>query len=381
MGNILDIYDPLFYANEALIILAKTMGMAGRVHRGYDKNPQEKGSIIKIRRPSTFTAQDAPSTAQDIVASSVQIALSNWKEVKFGLSDKEITLSKPEIITEHITPAAIALADNVDQALASLYNKVGYAFDCAGANMVLADVAGGRKVMFNNKAPLFDAPRLNLMVDGTAEASLLPIMAPNTMLGAQAADVLRNGSIGRVFGFDVFANQNTPSHTSGAIADDVGTLTGTPAIGSTSIAIAAVSISAPIKKGDIFTIAGDPQGYTVTADTTADGAGAVAALPISPALKVTGVNGAVVTFNRNNNTTKVQNLMFHRNAFALASAPLTDMAKDLGARVATVTDPITGLALRSRVYYEGANSKVFVALDILYGFDILDSNLAVRLRA
>jgi hypothetical protein len=40
--------------------------------------------------------------------------------------------------------------------------------------------------------------------------------------------------------------------------------------------------------------------------------------------------------------------------------------KQLGARSATVSDPITNLALRSRLFYGGNASKVYVALDVLY---------------
>jgi hypothetical protein len=109
MANTLSIYDPIFYANEALIWLTKALGLAGRVHRGYDADPQQKGSTINIRRPSTFTAQDAPSTAQDISASMVPITLNKWKEVKFKLTDKELTFTKEKIISEHIQPAAYAI--------------------------------------------------------------------------------------------------------------------------------------------------------------------------------------------------------------------------------------------------------------------------------
>lgn len=73
MSNTLSVYDPLFYAQEALIQLEKALGMAGRVFRGYDKSPQQKGSVISIRRPSTFTALAAPQSAQAINASEVQI--------------------------------------------------------------------------------------------------------------------------------------------------------------------------------------------------------------------------------------------------------------------------------------------------------------------
>src|SRR4051812_42795680 len=106
MANTLSIYDPLFYANEALIWLKKALGLAGRVHRGYDASPQQQGSVIQIRRPSTFTAQNAPSSPQDISAGMVPITLDQWKEVKFKLTDKELTFTKEKIISEHIQPAA-----------------------------------------------------------------------------------------------------------------------------------------------------------------------------------------------------------------------------------------------------------------------------------
>ena len=61
--NTLGNYNETFFAQEALIQLEKALGMAGRVYRGYDPNPQVKGSTIQIRRPSSFTAQAAPMAA------------------------------------------------------------------------------------------------------------------------------------------------------------------------------------------------------------------------------------------------------------------------------------------------------------------------------
>src|SRR4051812_29511911 len=115
MSNELSVYDPLFYSQEAIIQLHKALGMAARVHRGYDKSPQQKGSTISISRPSTFTAKAAPQSAQDIDAGEVQIVLDQWYEVKFKLTDKELTYTTDKIITDHIGPAAYAIADKIDQ--------------------------------------------------------------------------------------------------------------------------------------------------------------------------------------------------------------------------------------------------------------------------
>ena len=100
MSNTLAAYDPIFYAQEALIQVEKALGMASRVHRGYDKNPNAKGSVITIPAPATFEAQDAPSTEQAINASEVSISLDYWKEVKFALTDKELSFTKEQIISD-----------------------------------------------------------------------------------------------------------------------------------------------------------------------------------------------------------------------------------------------------------------------------------------
>ena len=73
-------------------------------------------------------------------------------------------------------------------------------------------------------------------------------------------------------------------------------------------------------------------------------------------------------------------IAFFRNAFALAMAPLPTNARELGAKVETVTDPVTGLSIRSRIYYVGDSSEIHVALDVLYGVKTLDPNLVMRMR-
>ena len=52
----------------------------------------------------------------------------------------------------------------------------------------------------------------------------------------------------------------------------------------------------------------------------------------------------------------------------------------MGARIETVVDEESGLAIRARMFYVGDQSKVYVALDILYGMRVLNPNMAVVLR-
>ncbi len=377
MPNTLSVYDPLFYAQEAIIQLEKALGMSGRVHRGYDKSPQQKGSTIQISRPSTFTAQDAPSSDQGISAGAVSIILDKWKEVKFSLTDKELTFTGEKIITDHIRPAAYALADNIDQALTNLYKFVPW-YKVNSSPCAVADITGVQKTMFNNNVPE-DENMKHLMLSGTQREEFLNLaaFAQHQGAGDTGVESQRRGTLGMKYGFEIFANQNVQTHTAGVAADATGALVGDHVAGGETIAFDAVTAAGTFKAGDSFVIAGNSQRYVFTAATvTADGGGAVTATGIYPALVQNYADNSVITIIVQSGD---QGLAFHRNAFALAMAPLSEMGNELGAKIATVTDPVSGLSIRSRVFYVGDSSVVKVALDVLYGVKTLDGNLACRL--
>ncbi len=373
MPNELSVYDPLFYAQEAIIQLHKNLGMAARVHRGYDKSPQQKGSVISISRPSTFTALAAPQSAQDIDAGEVQIALDQWYEVKFKLTDKELTYTTEKIITDHIGPAAYAMADKIDSQLTALYKDIPWS-NTNGSPLIASDITENRRILGVNLAP---SDNRHLMLSPTQEAEALNLTAFSQWQGAgqAGADTQMRGTLGMKYGFETFMNQNVATHTAGVAADATGALTSAGTKGDTSIALDSITTAGTVKKGDSFVIAGNTQRYVFTEDKTAS-AGAIATVGIFPALVQDYDNLSVVTITL---LSGEQGLGFHRNAFALAMAPLSEAGNQIGARIATVTDPVTGLSLRSRMFYVGDTSSVYVSIDALWGTKTLDPNLACRL--
>lgn len=382
MTNTLGVYNPIFYAQEALIQLEKSLGMAARVHKGYDEERRAfgKGETINIRRPSVFTAEDAPSTAQDLDTGTVALTLSYWKEVKFKLTDRELAFTGNRIIEDHIRPAAYALADHVDTTLCALYKDVPWYYDIASApgSTVVADITGVRRVMFDNAVPLQDTGRLHYMVNGALEQGLLGLSAFTQHQGAGDLGVnsQMRGSLGMKYGFEMFANQNVATHTPGTADETTLAVVGETLAGATTIGLDAVALTGTVVPGDTFVIAGNTQRYAITNTVTA-AANALVGVTFTPALVATAANNDVVTLSIDSHTA---NLAFHRNAFALAMAPLSEMGNELGAKIATVTDPVSGLSIRSRLYYVGNSSEVHVALDILYGVKTLDPNLACRAR-
>jgi len=367
MGNVLLYYDPVFYAQEALIILEKQLGLAGRVHRGYDATPQQKGSTINISKPATFTVQDAPGSDQDLNPEGVSIKLDHWREVKFALNDKELTFTKEKIIQDHIAPAAYALADDIDQKLAALYKDVPFYHGTAGTTPSdIAAITGVKKVMRDNKVP-FDG-RTHLMINSATEDKFGQIFYNASVTGDQTTQ--KTGDFGVKFGLEIFTNQNSPDHTAGTLGSN-GAVQGEHTAGATTVKIDVASGTYTLNKGDVVTFAGNTGKYVVQADANIGTAGTD--VSIWPALTGDIADNAAVTVLGNH----AVNIAFHRNAFALAMAPLSEMGKNLGAKIATITR--NDITIRSRIWYVGDDSAVKVGLDVLYGVKTLDPYLAARL--
>lgn len=376
MANTLGVYDPLFYANEALRILKKVLGVSSRVYRGYEKSPQEPGSVINIPTPQEFTATDAPATATDLAPSVIQLTLDSWKEVKFKMTDKDLSLSKPQIITDHIEPAVYALVDKIDTDLITkMYQSTGYEHGLSAA-LAVADILAVRKLAGDNKMP---SGNRHFMLDTTLGSEALALSAFTQWQGAGSDGQMaqRTGNLGMRFGFDFFESQNVQTHTAGAITDGTGAKVSTAyAVGVTSIVVNdATSLTGTVKAGDFFTIAGDTTKYAITANATASGNAVT--LAISPSLQVAVSGAEAVTFTQ---TSGNMSLAWHRNAVALAMAPLSTMGRELGAQVETVSDPDTGISVRARRYYIGDSSVVGFAFDVLYGIRVLRPTNVIRLR-
>lgn len=394
MANYFDPYDPIFYAQEALIVLENALGMARRVHRGYDEERKsaEKGSTIEIRKPGRLVSQEGGTgTVQDLNPEKTNIVLDDWREVKFGLTDKELAYTGDRIIAEHISPATYELANYIETKLTGLYNQVGYSYDIDGTPDS-ADIVNSRKIVRDNAGGLVDSAMLHFGIDSTIEAAFLNntiFHAANIAGESQNKDALLRGHLATRFGAEIFVQQTLSNHVGGTIVagDGDGTLSADADERATTVSVTGLEAAGTIKAGDSFVIAGSTQRYVVTADATlAAGAGTLSIFPkIKPPVGSSAyASGSAITFETagasNFSDAYDYSLMFHRNAFALAMAPLPQIGSGAGARMASILDPRTGLAMRSRVAYDDTYAKVKVTLDVLFGVKCLDPNLAVVVR-
>jgi hypothetical protein len=90
---------------------------------------------------------------------------------------------------------------------------------------------------------------------------------------------------------------------------------------------------------------------------------------------VSDLNNQAVTFMGSASTAYRQNIVFHKNAFALAMVPLI---KPPGA-VDVARESYKGTSVRLIPFYNGSSDTSTFRLDVLYGLKAIDPRLATRL--
>lgn len=402
-------------AKEALMHLDNNLVFAKQVFRGYENdfakkvNGYEVGETISIRRPTDFTVRtNATMSTQDVTEGKVALTVNQRRGVDFEFTSQDLTLKIGELGERVIKPAMIQLANSVDTFVAGLYSSV--------PNWV-----GTSGQVVNSFADFAKAPeRLDEMAvpRDTRSAILSPadhwaLLGSQTSLYMQdvAKGAYRKGSLGDIGGVDTFMSQNVLTHTAGtrtnALIDQTLT-TSTTTYSSVkdtmvqTIHMDGLGTTKTIKKGDVFTIADvyavNPvtkaalpfnKQFVVVSDVSSDAVTTGDAdIVISPPLiwtgafqnvavtsGVTDLNDKVVTWVQAAGAADRQNLVFHKNAFALAMVPLVSPP---GA-VDVSRQSYKGTSVRIIPVYDGTNDISKWRCDILFGGAAIDPRLATRL--
>lgn len=372
MSNTLTAVTPKLLA-QGLLALREQSIMARLVNRSYDTLAAEKGSTVDVPIPSAIAVQNVspaatPPATADVAPTSVPITLSSWKEAPFYLTDKDVMEAMNGTIPMQASEAIKALANQVDSDVLATYVGVyGYA-GVAGTTPFgtdLSEYIAGRVVMANQAAPMDDR---RVVLDPTAEGNALLLRAFQDASFGGGDGVIIRGQIGTKVGADWFMDQNVPTHTAGTGTGIlVNNVAGYP-VGTTSIAID--TGTGTLVVGDIVSFAGHSQTYTVTAPVADVSSGTMV---ISPGLQASVANNEAVT----KRATHVVNLLFHRDAIALATRPLMDVGGGLGNLIQSAVDPVSGLALRLEISREHKRTRF--SYDILYGTSLIRPELASRI--
>ena len=366
--------SPVIVAKESLIVLENNMVMGNLVHRDYSKEYQQIGATVVVRKPTSFVATAFTSTVgySTITESSVSVILDKHWDVSFEVTSQELSLDVVDFSEQFLQPAMRAIAQAVDSDICSRSATAIAGYYPVSSTPVVADVAGAEAVLDVLKAPLTNRRLVLHPVTKSAYLSLDAFL--NADKRGDGGQALRTAEIGKVLGFDTYMDQNIPTQTRAFLGAGTGSITGAwsaaGTAGTVTGATAAAVSTAPI--GTPFKVTGYDEWFYLTAPCTAGTSGIATISQFSPAVIATTMTDAsVVTFQ----LTGRDNLAFHKNAFALVTAPLQPPIG--GARAAVAT--YNGLSIRVVYDYDMQYKKNRISLDFLCGVKMLDKNLATRL--
>lgn len=396
---------PQIIAKMAMMEFDNALVLAKKVYREYKQEFRKVGDTVNIRRPLQFTAgTGATATAQDVVDANTPIVVDQQKHVMLAFTSTDLTL-KEDIFAERIVrPVMRTLANEMDRSVASLYRFV--------PNWV-----GTPGQVINSFADLSKGPE-RLDLSAVPPGSRIAALSPTdtwAMAGAATAlfqqqitkDAWERGELGNIAGVDINMTQNIQTHT-------VGVATGTPKVngGTQAVTYAASkdtytqtlatdgwtnSTTGILKAGDVITLDGvfavNPitkavlpylQQFVVTADANSGASTGPANLTISPPIIITGAyqtvsaqpaNDADITVIGTGGTGYAQNLVMHKNAFALA---VVDLEQPPVAPF-TSTERWNGFSARVTGNFDIDNDVSKLRFDILYGVKAVNPGFATRI--
>lgn len=293
---------PEIWAPEALMTLMSNTVMASLVHRDFSDRVASYGDVVNTSRPADFSGKRKTDTDdvtdQDAVSANIRVPLDQHFHVSFVIRDGELTKALPDLLERYMEPAARELAESIDRVL-------------AGQTARLL-IAGSPQVGEPNSVTSLNVDEYVLDADQKLNDNRCPKAGRNLVmssrfnrsaLGAEIvvhADkrgddgtALRDASVGRIYGFDSYMDQNV-AHVNYADAEVLtGATKGAEAEGSTVIETTVVDTTIAAA-GEYVTIEGSPYLHRIA--SSADDTGST--ITLTEGLAGAAESGAaVVVYN------------------------------------------------------------------------------------
>lgn len=380
VSNTITAIIPTIFA-QGLSALRNRCVMPALINNSYSTYAQEKGQVISIPIPSDIVTNDvvpgpyAPDSG-NVAPTVASITLDNWREAAFTLNEQEIGQAVSGYPSRQVTAAVSSLADYVNSTIFSKYTKINNVVGSAGTNpfaTVVDAAVDAKEKLTQFKSPLGDR---RLVMDTAAMGNALKLGAFAYMLNSNDPDVMREGDIGRKFGFNWFEDQQVPRHVAGTITTGLiaKAATGVAAGLKTFVATTAASTGAcSLKVGDVLAIAGHTRTYALTATAVQASASSDVTLTFNAPLEAALVGSEVITVTASHRV----NLAFHADCFGFASRTLAPIAgAEPNPYTMEMADPVSGLTLRLQVREEF--HRIRWAFDMLWGVDVVRPDLGLR---
>ena len=399
MANTLLTIDMI--TRKALEILENNLVITRNINRQYDDSfaveGAKIGSTLRIRLPDRALVTDgAALQVQDDNEQFTTLTVASQKHIGINFTSAEMALQLDDFADRVLKPRISQLASSIDADVASsfksVFQTVGTPGVTPGTSLVLLQAQ--QKL---NEAAAGMSPRY-ATVNPAANAALVEGMKGLFNPVSTISKQFKSGLMGEgILGYDELAmSQSIKQFTTGSRTGTI-TVNGTVSTQGQATITLNGTTGNTLKKGDVFTIAnvfavnpqtrestGSLQQFVVTEDITA-AASAFTNVKIAPAIYTSGnalatvdsfpQNSAAVTFLGGASSQYPQNLVYHRDAIAFATADLLlPQGVDMASRQVH-----NGVSMRVVRQYDINNDRMPCRIDVLYGYSVIRPQMAVRL--
>jgi hypothetical protein len=392
---------------QMLLSLHNNLIAGKRVTRTWEKEFAKTGAkigdTVKIRKPPRYQVVKSFTFApQDYTEEYTTLSINQPSQTGCEWASSDLTLSMDDFDKRFLQPALIPLANDVDLTiLSSLLNQVWNATGTPGTTAATdTPFLDAQTLLFNNAATITDD--MTMIVTGKSSGRLSSGLAGRYNPQKEISDLylkgamgggLMKGAMGHALGWDFFADQNMPTHVTGAFA-------GSPLVdgaGQTGASILTKSwtgsVTGLLKMNDIVQFAGvyqlnpvtfintgELQNFRMTADVNSTSGAAT--LPIDPPIILTGkdatvsaapADGAVVTVWGTATVANVasktspQNFGWQPLAVTLACVDLYMPEEGMGVKAMRVADDDLGLSFLYMTGFDPRQYSKLARIDMLYG--------------
>lgn len=388
-------------AKMGAVMLKNKLGFTSSVDKedeatyGENFKSVQPGDTIYVNKHPRFTVRtDATFSAQDVTDEKVALTVDQRRGVDINLTSAEIATDAQigAWAERFLKPAVARIGEEVEKYNLQLASQSAYMMvGTAGTSPATSGVFLQAKERIESQA--YSEGELMAVIPPSVNTTMVPalqgLFLPNQQIGSQ----FTTGRLGKTtLGIDFMTSNLAYTHTNGtAVAQSVLINGAVSTNGTATLAVDAITGTNTLTKGTVFTIAGvydvnpvtkvqltNLKQFVVTATTSASG-GAIAALPIAPALYFTGTlqnvsttiaDNAALVFTSGTTASSIygHSLVYAPSAVRFCSIPLFNPGKGV---VESTTETVDGISMRAIKYYDGDNDKLKLRLDIQFGTAIV----------
>jgi hypothetical protein len=346
--------------NARNIVSRERIGFIGAVTKNTSAETAALDQTIRVPIAAAVTSEAAntpavaPPDTGDVTAEYVDMTISKSYHIPVRFNGEEVrglrnSGNYEDFVSQRFQQAFRRLDNLIEVDVASTYKYASRAVGTAGTTPfntagTVSDFANVLRVLDDNGCP---PDGLAMVLSNAAWQNLRGKQANFFKVNeAGSAEMLRDASMGRAFGFNLFQSGNVAAHTTGT-NNGSATLTSTDyAVGAKTLTLASAG-TGTIVEGDMINVAGENNGiwYGVrTGDASVADGGTV--VLNDPGLRIAQTtNTSLVT----NSASYSANLAFHPSAIQLITR-VPAMGDDLAVGKTMVFDEVSGITYEVAEY-------------------------------